>query len=119
MKYSPYFQYHPDEYSKCTRFEGGLRSDIKLAIAYQKVRNFPELVSMCKIYEESKKEKEIEDRGKGNLRGFGPQRPQGRNFKRYQGPYAGKGKGVIMGRSNNTNNQKMISVGNTAKCNRC
>ena len=42
---------------------------------------------MCRIYEDSKKEKEIEDRVKGNFRGFGPQRPQNRNFRKYPGSY--------------------------------
>jgi len=52
-----YPHYTPDtvEFLKCIKFENGLRADIKRAIGYQKIRNFSELVSSCRIYEEDTK----------------------------------------------------------------
>jgi hypothetical protein len=43
------------EFSKCIKFENGLHADIKRTIGYQKIRNFSELVSSCRIYEEDTK----------------------------------------------------------------
>ncbi|XP_024634548.1 uncharacterized protein C683.02c-like [Medicago truncatula] len=43
------------EFSKCIKFESGLRAEIKRAIGYQKIRNLTELVSSCRIYEEDTK----------------------------------------------------------------
>ena len=43
------------EFSKCIKFENGLRAEIKRAIGYQKIRQFSELVSSCRIYEEDTK----------------------------------------------------------------
>ena len=34
IKYSPYYQFNPDERSKCGKFENGLRPKIKLAFGY-------------------------------------------------------------------------------------
>jgi len=42
-------------FSKCIKFENGLRAEIKRAIGYQKIRQFSDLVSSCKIYEEDTK----------------------------------------------------------------
>jgi len=65
-----YPHYTPDtvEFSKCIKFENGLRVDIKRAIGYRKIRNFSELVSSCRIYEEDTKahyKVMSERRGKG------------------------------------------------------
>jgi hypothetical protein len=43
------------EFSKCFKFENGLRAEIKRAIGYQKIRQFSELVSSYRIYEEDTK----------------------------------------------------------------
>ena len=37
--------------SKCLKFENGLRPEIKQGIACQKIRNYPELVSRSRIYD--------------------------------------------------------------------
>ena len=37
--------------SKCLKFENGLRPKIKQGIACQKIRNYPELVSRSRIYD--------------------------------------------------------------------
>jgi len=54
-KFYPHYTAETPEFSKCIKFENGLRADIKRAIGYQKIRNFSELVSSCRIYEEDKK----------------------------------------------------------------
>ncbi|XP_058760659.1 uncharacterized protein LOC131634011 [Vicia villosa] len=43
----------PDvEFSKCIKFENGLRPEINKAISYLKIRIFADLVDTCQIYEE-------------------------------------------------------------------
>ncbi|XP_058775298.1 uncharacterized protein LOC131649556 [Vicia villosa] len=53
-KLYPHYNEETDEFSKCIKFESGLRPEIKKAIGYQKIRNFPDLVDSCRIYEEDK-----------------------------------------------------------------
>jgi hypothetical protein len=52
-KFYPHYTAETAEFSKCIKFENGLHADIKEAIGYQKIRNFSELVSSCRIYEEN------------------------------------------------------------------
>ncbi|XP_058744421.1 uncharacterized protein LOC131617054 [Vicia villosa] len=40
------------EFSKCIKFENGLRSEIKKAVGYQKICVFMDLVDCCRIFEE-------------------------------------------------------------------
>ena len=54
-KFYPHYAAETAEFSKCIKFENGLRADIKRAIGYQKIRDFSELVSSCRIYEEDTK----------------------------------------------------------------
>jgi hypothetical protein len=54
-KFYPHYTAENAKFSKCIKFENGLRADIKRAIGYQKIRNFSELVSSCRIYEEDTK----------------------------------------------------------------
>jgi len=54
-KFYPHFTPETAEFSKCIKFENGLRAEIKRAIGYQKIRQFSELVSSCRIYEEDSK----------------------------------------------------------------
>jgi len=54
-KFYPHYTPETAEFSECIKFENGLRADIKRAIGYQKIRNFSELVSSCRIYEEDTK----------------------------------------------------------------
>ncbi|XP_058721729.1 uncharacterized protein LOC131593298 [Vicia villosa] len=51
-KFYPYYDGAGAEFSKCIKFENGLRSEIKKAVGYQKIRIFPNLVDSCRIYEE-------------------------------------------------------------------
>jgi len=54
-KFYPHYTAETAEFSKCIKFENGLRAEIKRAIGYQKIRQFSNLVSSCKIYEEDTK----------------------------------------------------------------
>lgn len=67
-KFYPHYTAETAEFSKCIKFENGLRADIKRAIGYQKIKNFSDLVSSCRIYEEDTKahyKVMSERRGKG------------------------------------------------------
>jgi len=55
VKFYPHYTLETAEFSKCIKFENGLRAEIKRAIGYQKIRQFYELVSSCRIYEEDTK----------------------------------------------------------------
>lgn len=92
-----YAHYNVDgEFSKCIKFENGLRPEIKQAIEYQRIRRFSDLVECCRIFEEDSKArsahfKQLADRkgmnlvdrgkpyaaGKGNLKHSGGKRPSG------------------------------------------
>jgi len=55
VKFYPHYNAETAEFSKCIKFENGLRAEIKWAIGYQKIRQFSDLVSSCRIYEEDTK----------------------------------------------------------------
>ncbi|XP_058726492.1 uncharacterized protein LOC131597845 [Vicia villosa] len=52
VKFYPHYRAETDEFSKCIKFESGLRSEIKRAIGYQQIHRSAELVNNCRIYEE-------------------------------------------------------------------
>ncbi|RHN78856.1 putative nucleotidyltransferase, Ribonuclease H [Medicago truncatula] len=54
-KFYPHYTAENAEFSRCIKFENGLRPDIKRAIGYQQLRVFPDLVNSCRIYEEDTK----------------------------------------------------------------
>jgi len=54
-KFNPHYTPETAEFSKCIKFENGLRAEIKRAIGYQKIRQFSKLESSCRIYEEDTK----------------------------------------------------------------
>ena len=54
MYYTPYDEAN-GEFSKCVKFENGLRPEIKQAIGYQRIRVFSDLVDCCRIFEEDTK----------------------------------------------------------------
>jgi len=54
-KFYPHYTAQTAEFSKCIKFENGLRAEIKRAIGYQKIQQFSDLVSSCRIYEEDTK----------------------------------------------------------------
>ncbi|XP_058759120.1 uncharacterized protein LOC131632388 [Vicia villosa] len=82
IKFYPHFDGEGAEFSKCIKFQNGLRSDIKKAVGYQKIRLFPDLVDSCRIFEEDSNahHKMVSDR-------------RGKNQQSRGKPYdAGKGK---------------------------
>nr|ABD28293.1 RNA-directed DNA polymerase (Reverse transcriptase); Zinc finger, CCHC-type; Peptidase aspartic, active site; Retrotransposon gag protein [Medicago truncatula] len=54
-KFYPHYTAENAEFSRCIKFENGLRPDIKRAIGYQQLRVFQDLVNSCRIYEENTK----------------------------------------------------------------
>jgi len=54
-KFYPHYIAKTAGFSECIKFENGLRAEIKRAIGYQKIRQFSDLVSSCRIYEEDTK----------------------------------------------------------------
>ena len=72
-KFYPHYDGAGGEFSKCIKFENGLRADIKKAIGYQQIRVFSALVDSCRIFEEDSnahsrvirdKQKNFSDRSK-------------------------------------------------------
>ncbi|XP_058746182.1 uncharacterized protein LOC131619056 [Vicia villosa] len=55
VKFYPYYSTETTEFSKCIKFENGMRPEIKQAIGYQHICRFPKLVNNCRIYEEDSK----------------------------------------------------------------
>ncbi|XP_058726809.1 uncharacterized protein LOC131598200 [Vicia villosa] len=51
-KFYPHYSKATFEFLKCIKFESNLHPEIKKAIGYQKIRNFPNLVDSCRIYQE-------------------------------------------------------------------
>ncbi|XP_058752730.1 uncharacterized protein LOC131625913 [Vicia villosa] len=51
-KFYPLFDGEGAEFSKCIKFQNGLRSKIKKVVGYQKIRVFCDLVDSCRIFEE-------------------------------------------------------------------
>ncbi|XP_058779903.1 uncharacterized protein LOC131653664 [Vicia villosa] len=51
-KFYPHYNGATAEFLKCIKFENGLRPNIQKAIGYQKIRNFPDLIDNCRIYEQ-------------------------------------------------------------------
>ncbi|KAI5445192.1 hypothetical protein KIW84_013446 [Lathyrus oleraceus] len=87
--YTPYDEV-AGEFSKCVKFENGLRPEIKQAIGYQRIRVFSDLVDCCRIFEQDtkaraesyqqrvdRKGKNQNDRGKPYAVGKGFQRQSG------------------------------------------
>ncbi|PNX88317.1 cellular nucleic acid-binding protein [Trifolium pratense] len=53
IRFCPHYNTTGAEVSKCVKFENGLRPEIKQFIAYRQIRQFPDLVDACRIYEET------------------------------------------------------------------
>ncbi|XP_058732834.1 uncharacterized protein LOC131604409 [Vicia villosa] len=52
VKFYPHYSEEIDKFSKCIKFESGLRSEIKRAIGYQQIRRFMDLVNSYRVYKE-------------------------------------------------------------------
>ena len=53
-KFYPHYSGANAEFSKCIKFENGLRPKIKKAVGYQKIHVFADLIHSYRIYEEDK-----------------------------------------------------------------
>lgn len=54
-KFYPHYSEATAEFSKCIKFENGLRPEIKQEIGYQQIRRFLKLVNRCRIYKDDNK----------------------------------------------------------------
>ena len=50
VQYYPHYSEATAEFSKCVKFENGLRPEIKQAVGYQRIRRFSDLTDCCRIY---------------------------------------------------------------------
>jgi len=57
VRYFPHYQGRDGESSKCVKFLNGLRREVKQAVNYQGVRQFPLLVNMCRIWDEDSRDR--------------------------------------------------------------
>ena len=55
VQFYPHYSEATAEFSKCVKFENGLRPEIKQAVGYQRIRRFSDLTDCCRIYEEDSK----------------------------------------------------------------
>ena len=68
MRYFPHYQGRDGESSKCVKFLNGLRPEVKQAVNYQGVRQFPLLVNMCRIWDEDSRDRAAYYRSIGPMR---------------------------------------------------
>ena len=59
-KFCPYSHDRVYERYRCSKFESGLRLDIKQAIGYLDISSFPTLVNRCRIYEDDTKARQTQ-----------------------------------------------------------
>ena len=99
--YFPHYQGRDGESSKCVKFLNGLRPEVKQAVNYQGVRQFPLLVNMCQIWDE-------DSRDRANYyRSIGPMKNK-KNGPEHRGkPYSNPLKQY----GNRPNNQKIVTMG--------
>ncbi|XP_006584333.1 uncharacterized protein LOC114420546 [Glycine soja] len=57
VRYFPHYQGRDGESSKCVKFLNGLQPEVKQAVNYQGVRQFPLLVNMCRIWDEDSQDR--------------------------------------------------------------
>ena len=83
-KFYPHYNGEGAEFSKCIKFENGLRSEVKKAIGYQKIRVFSDLVDSCRIFEEDNNAhyKMVTDRRSKSGRGKPYDAPAGKGKKK-------------------------------------
>ncbi|XP_027911550.1 uncharacterized protein LOC114170264 [Vigna unguiculata] len=67
-KFCPYFHDRVDERFRCSKFESGLKPDIKQAVGSLEISSFPTLVNRCRIYEDDTKARQTQWRQGGPLR---------------------------------------------------
>ena len=68
MRYFPHYQGRDGESSKCVKFLNGLQPEVKQAVNYQGVRQFPLLVNMCRIWDEDSRDRVAYYRSTGSMK---------------------------------------------------
>ena len=101
-KFCSYFHDRVNEHSRCSKFESGLRPDIKQAVTYLEISSFATLVNHCRIYEDDTIARQTQWRQWGPLR---HKRNDFNNKKPYQRPSHA---------SWNSSGQKHLSPANTS-----
>ncbi|KAF1866325.1 hypothetical protein Lal_00024331 [Lupinus albus] len=71
-RFCPYSEL--DGRSKCSKFESGLRSKLKIMFGHQEIADFATLVNKCRIYEDNLKADELATPETISPRNYGPQR---------------------------------------------
>ena len=56
VKFCPHYNIPTAEVSKCIKFENRLRPEIKQGIGYLQIRQFPELVNKCRIFDQDNRD---------------------------------------------------------------
>ena len=101
VRYFPYYQGRDGESSICVKFLNGLRPEVKQAMNYQGVRQFPLLVNMCQIWDE-----DSQDRA-SYYRSIGPMKNK-KNGPQHRGkPYSTPPKQY----GNHPQNQRTVELG--------
>ena len=73
-KFYPHYSEATAEFSKCVKFENGLRPEIKQAVGYQRIRRFSDLTDCCRIYEEDSKARSAHYKSVNERKGKHPYR---------------------------------------------
>jgi len=68
VRYFPHYQGRNGESSKCVKFLNGLRPEVKQAVNYQGIRQFPILANMCRIWDEDSRERAAHYRKVGPIK---------------------------------------------------
>jgi len=101
VRYFPHYQGRDGESSKCVKFLNDLQPEVKQAVNYQGVRQFPLLINMCRIWDDDSRDKV------SYYKSIGPMKNK-KNGPQHRGkPYSNPPKQY----GNRPNNQKTIAMG--------
>ena len=98
VRYFPQYQGEDGERSKCVKFINGLRPEIKMVVNCHGIRDFSQLVNMCRVFDEDQRAKNTFYRSVGPSRDK-RQMPQGRGrpFSTPSGQFGGQSSGQRIG----------------------
>ncbi|KAF1886062.1 hypothetical protein Lal_00021343 [Lupinus albus] len=92
-RFCPYSALEMDGRSKCSKFESGLKTKLKMMFGHQEIADFPTLVNNCRMYKDDLAADEVVTPRVNHPRNFGPQRNhtqdkgKGRMFEGNHRPY--------------------------------
>ncbi|KAF1896269.1 hypothetical protein Lal_00018549 [Lupinus albus] len=73
-RFCPYSELEVDGRSKCSKFESGLRPELKIMFGHQEIADFATLVNKCRMYEGNLKSVKLATPETISPRDYGPQR---------------------------------------------